>query len=40
MKNKKELHNDKYILDACCGSRMFWFDKSNKKTVFMKEKGE
>lgn len=21
--NKKEMHNDKYILDACCGSRMF-----------------
>jgi hypothetical protein len=19
----------KTILDACCGSRMFWFDKSN-----------
>ena len=33
--NKKELHNNKYILDACCGSRMFWFDKSNKNTVFM-----
>ena len=33
--NKKEMHNDKYILDACCGSRMFWFDKSNKNTVFM-----
>lgn len=26
---------NKYILDACCGSRMFWFDKSNKHTVFM-----
>ena len=23
------------ILDACCGSRMFWFDKKNKNTVFM-----
>lgn len=33
--NKKDRHNDKYILDACCGSRMFWFDKSNKNTVFM-----
>lgn len=33
--NKKDMHNDKYILDACCGSRMFWFDKSNKNTVFM-----
>lgn len=25
----------KKILDACCGSRMFWFDKKNKDTVFM-----
>lgn len=25
----------KDILDACCGSRMFWFDKQNKNTVFM-----
>lgn len=23
------------ILDACCGSRMFWFDKSNEDVVFM-----
>ncbi|WP_207634810.1 SAM-dependent methyltransferase [Cytobacillus praedii] len=23
------------ILDACCGSRMFWFDKQNEDTVFM-----
>ena len=23
------------ILDACCGSRMFWFDKNNKNTIFM-----
>ena len=28
MKNKK-------ILDACCGSRMFWFDKHNKNVLFM-----
>lgn len=27
--------NNKYILDACCGSRMFWFDKSHKDTLFM-----
>jgi ubiquinone/menaquinone biosynthesis C-methylase UbiE len=26
---------DKTILDACCGSRMFWFDKQNKNTIFM-----
>ena len=25
----------KHILDACCGSRMFWFDKANKQTVYM-----
>ena len=23
------------ILDACCGSRMFWFDKQNENTTFM-----
>ncbi|MDR4315008.1 class I SAM-dependent methyltransferase [Niallia circulans] len=23
------------ILDACCGSRMFWFDKENEDTIFM-----
>ena len=25
----------KVILDACCGSRMFWFDKRNPSVVFM-----
>ena len=25
----------KPVLDVCCGSRMFWFDKQNKSTVFM-----
>lgn len=24
----------KYILDACCGSRMFWFDKTNPNVLF------
>lgn len=24
----------KTILDACCGSRMFWFDKTNPNVVF------
>lgn len=23
------------ILDACCGSRMFWFDRQNKNVLFM-----
>lgn len=25
----------KMILDACCGSKMFWFDKNNPDTLFM-----
>lgn len=25
----------KKILDACCGSRMFWFDKQHESTIFM-----
>lgn len=27
--------NDKIILDACCGSRMMWFDKHNPLAAFM-----
>lgn len=23
------------ILDVCCGSKMFWYDKENKDTIFM-----
>ena len=26
---------NKTILDVCCGSKMFWFDKHNEKTIFM-----
>lgn len=26
---------DKPIIDVCCGSKMFWFDKENEHTVFM-----
>lgn len=25
----------KEIIDVCCGSKMFWFDKTNKNTVYM-----
>ena len=25
----------KKIIDVCCGSRMFWFDKRNPDVVFM-----
>lgn len=28
------LLNGKYILDCCCGSRMFWFDKNNPAVLF------
>lgn len=26
--------SDKYVLDPCCGSRMFWFDKNDERAVF------
>lgn len=26
---------DKIILDACCGGKMFWFDKENKNVCFI-----
>jgi ubiquinone/menaquinone biosynthesis C-methylase UbiE len=25
----------KPIIDVCCGSKMFWFDKENEKVIFM-----
>lgn len=31
---------DKKILDACCGSRMFWFDKNNPDVLFMDKRSE
>ena len=31
----QKLQEEKKILDASCGSKMFWFDKENKDTVFM-----
>lgn len=30
----------KKILDACCGSRMCWFDKNNSMTTFMDIRNE
>lgn len=26
---------EKTVLDVCCGSKMFWFDKKNKHTIYM-----
>lgn len=28
------------VLDACCGSRMFWFDKENEDVTFMDKRQE
>jgi ubiquinone/menaquinone biosynthesis C-methylase UbiE len=28
------------ILDACCGSRMFWFNKQHEQTIFADERTE
>ena len=28
------MTTDKIVLDACCGGRMFWFDKQNPHTLF------
>ncbi|GAB1358556.1 hypothetical protein MASR1M31_03340 [Porphyromonadaceae bacterium] len=28
------MNEEKKILDACCGSKMFWFDKQNPLVVF------
>lgn len=30
----------KPVLDACCGSRMFWFDRQNPDVVFMDRREE
>lgn len=29
---------DKIILDACCGGRMFWFDKQHPNTLFVDQR--
>ena len=35
MTNKIIAPSDKKILDVCCGSKMFWFDRENEHTIFM-----
>lgn len=27
--------NEKYILDACCGGKMFWFNKNHPNTIYI-----
>jgi len=31
----KELWEDKLVLDACCGGKMFWFQKEREDTLFI-----
>lgn len=28
------------VLDACCGSRMFWFDRADSRAVFVDKRRE
>ena len=32
--------SNRFILDACCGSRMFWFDKQNPNCLFIDRRSE
>lgn len=34
------MKESKKILDACCGSRMFWFDKQNSNVLFIDKRSE
>ena len=34
------MKTEKTILDACCGSRMFWFDKHNHLALFVDNRSE
>lgn len=32
---KEKCEDEKEVLDACCGGRMFWFDKNDDRAVFI-----
>ena len=32
--------SNRFILDACCGSRVFWFDKENPNCLFIDKRSE
>lgn len=34
------IKTDKKVLDACCGSRMFWFDRQDDRAVFIDKRRE
>ena len=29
------MEQEKMILDVCCGSKIFWFNKHHKNTIYM-----
>lgn len=31
---------NKFVLDVCCGSRMFWFDRQDLRAVFVDKRRE
>lgn len=33
-------NTEKSVLDACCGSRMFWFDRKDERALFMDNRSE
>lgn len=35
-----KLEKKHLILDACCGSRMFWFDKNNPNALYIDKRSE
>ena len=35
-----EVPKDKFILDACCGGRMFWFNKNHPNTLYIDNRVE
>ncbi len=40
MTNDSTEAASKQVLDACCGSRMFWFDRKDKRAIFVDKRRE
>jgi ubiquinone/menaquinone biosynthesis C-methylase UbiE len=34
------MMTEKTILDVCCGSRMFWFDKADERVIYLDKRNE
>ena len=37
---KEEMDKNKFILDACCGGRMMWFNKNHPNTLYIDNRKE